>query len=290
MGDTSKIGRWARRRTVAVVAGLVVLPSLSEGARSSTGQPLDSPMVLIPAGPFIMGNAADDLPEALPRHQVTLSAYSIDAHEVTNAEYRACESAGACTAPSSLSSSTRPSYHTNPAFDTYPVINVTWAQASTYCVWAGKRLPTEAEWEKAARGGCEVVAPSSCGPEDVRTYPWGEAPASCTLANYQPFPAPYCVTGGDTDAVGSRPGGDSPYGVHDMAGNVAEWVADWYNSNTYSRCSGTCTDPPGAPVGTERVIRGGSWGEAAGFLLRVGVRSLGTPARQFDKVGFRCAK
>jgi len=247
-------------------------------------------MVSIPAGPFIMGNSAEDLPEALPRHQVTLSAYSIDAHEVTNAEYRACEAAGACTAPSSLASNTRPNYHTSPAYDAYPVIYVTWAQASAYCAWDGKRLPTEAEWEKAARGGCEIVAPASCGPEDARTFPWGETPASCTLANYQPYPAPFCVTGGDTDAVGSRPGGDSPYGVHDMSGNVAEWVSDWYNSNTYSRCSGPCTDPPGAPTGSERVVRGGSWDDGAGFLLRVGRRSLDTPTLQFNQVGFRCAK
>ncbi len=211
MSDNPKIRTWAGRRTLAVVAGLVLVPSPSIGASSSPVQPLDTPMIAIPAGPFIMGNTSEELPEALPRHQVTLAAYSIDAHEVTNVEYRACESAGACTAPSSLSSNTRSSYHTNAAYDAYPVIYVSWAQASAYCTWAGKRLPSEAEWEKAARGGCKIVAPATCGPEDVRTFPWGETPASCTLANYQPFPAPFCVTGGDTDAVGSRPGGDSPY-------------------------------------------------------------------------------
>ncbi len=89
---------------------------------------------------------------------------------------------------------------------------------------------------------------------------------------------------------GHESAGDSPYGVHDMAGDVAVWVADWYRSNTYPQCSGTCTDPHDAPAGTERVVRGGSWAVGAGFLLRVGVRSLDTPTRQFDEVGFRCAK
>jgi formylglycine-generating enzyme required for sulfatase activity len=290
MSDQVKIRRWAGPARLVAAAGLILLSPIAGGASSTPVQPLDSQMVAIPAGPFIMGNSGEDLPEALPRHQVTLSAYSIDAHEVTNVEYRACESAGACTAPTSISSNTRSNYHTNAAFDAYPVINVSWAQASAYCVWAGKRLPTEAEWEKAARGGCEVVAPASCGAEDARSFPWGEAAASCTLANFRPYPAPYCVSGGDTDAIGTHPSGDSPYGVHDMAGNVAEWVADWYNSYTYSRCSGTCTDPPGAPTGTERVARGGSWADSAGYLLRVGVRSLDTPTIQSNQLGFRCAK
>src|SRR5262249_58232320 len=106
---------WARRRTLATGTGLILLPSVSTGASSSPAQPLDSPMVTIPAGPFIMGNTSEELPEALPRHQVTLSAYSIGAHEVTNAEYRACEASGPCTAPRSLASEPRSSPHTNPA-------------------------------------------------------------------------------------------------------------------------------------------------------------------------------
>ena len=234
--------------------------------------------VLIPAGPFLMGcdstNPAESCrSEEQPLHTVTLSAYAIDKYEVTNARYQACVADGGCTAPHQSSSYTRPAYHGNPTYNDYPVINVDWHQATAFCAWAGKRLPTEAEWEKAARGGI-----------DTRKYPWGDAAADCTKVNYWGFGG--CV--GDTSQVGSYAAGASLYGVMDMAGNVTEWVNDWYDPGYYSQ-SLDSTDPTGPATGTYRVQRGGSWGSVDN-----NVRS----ARRVDNLsghwnsygGFRCVR
>ncbi len=243
--------------------------------RPAAAAPAVSEMVTVPAGPFMMGSTTSDLNDALPLHQVTLSAYSIDVHTVTNGEYLECETAAACTAPGSPSSFTRTNYHTDPKYAAFPVVYVSWAQAKVYCTWAGKRLPTEAEWEKAARGG-----------SDQRTYPWGEAAPTCAVANFFPLTS-YCI--GDTDAVGARPAGDSPYGVHDMAGNVLEWVADWYDAAYYSKCSSGCTNPQGPATGVQRVLRSSAWFMDAPHL-RLAIRASENPASQVDFFGFRCAK
>jgi formylglycine-generating enzyme required for sulfatase activity len=245
----------------------------------------------VPAGGFLMGSTdADGQAEddEKPQHTVYLDAFWIDRTEVTNAQYRKCVEAGTCEAPVPC-----PVWGGEATFDdqttkaNHPVVCVRWYDAAKYCQWAGVRLPTEAEWEKAARG------------TDGRVYPWGNSFDGSRLdfcdSNCQREQARTVTNASDgysrTAPVGSYPAGASPYGLLDMAGNVWEWVNDWYDSGYYGRSP--ARNPPGPDTGQRRVIRGGSWndGDWRPQQLRAAYRG-GTwwaGAIGSDHLGFRCA-
>ena len=224
---------------------------------------LGTPSVRVPAGTFLMGcnEAVDGACESdeLPYHRVALGDFEIDLTEVTQLAYRRCIDDGACSLPSA-------DFDPDDSPD-LPVVQVTWEQADAYCRWARRRLPTEAEWEKAARG------------DDGRTYPWGEALPDCALAN---------VFGcGDALApVGAAPDGASRYGALDMAGNAMEWVHDFYDAGYYA--TSPEVDPPGPDDAPFHVRRGGSYmGDDA--TVRVANRVTGFPL-PLPNTGFRCAR
>jgi formylglycine-generating enzyme required for sulfatase activity len=262
--------------TGVLVARPTALPGISPTVPSaiSPTQPRsidNAGMVNVPAGEFKMGsdNSAKEAEgNEKPQHTVYLNAFSIDKFEVTNALYKRCVDAGKCTAPANTISATRSSYYGNAAFDNYPVIYVNWNQAKTYCEWTGKRLPTEAEWEKAARGA------------DGRIYPWGNS-FDKTLLNSSED------SKGDTTVVGSYPGGASPYGIMDLSGNAWEWVADWHGENYYA--SSPRNNPTGPSFGRSRVLRGGAWNYNSPFA-RAAARIYAEPTYFAYNVGIRCAR
>lgn len=225
-------------------------------------------MILIPAGSFRMGcdaaNHAQCEHNELPLHTVILSAYYMDKYEVTIARYRVCVENGGCTSPE------WGNYTDRKSDPQEPVGAIDWYRATTFCAWAGKRLPSEAEWEKAARGST-----------DTRLYPWGDAAPNSTLAKY-----------GDRtdetrpDPVGSHPAGASPYGVMDMAGNINEWVNDWFD--LYGTAS-TVTNPVGPSTGHYRVKRGGDYANDS-WLMVTDQRNYGYPNSRAKNDGFRCAR
>jgi formylglycine-generating enzyme required for sulfatase activity len=245
-------------------------------------------MVDVPAGEFQMGcNVADDdecSTDELPYHAVTLSAYKIGKYEVTVGEYQQCVTNGACN-----NSSGEIHYNTNaddPACnlgaegkENHPMQCVTWYGAKAYCEYLGQRLPTEAEWEKAARG------------TDGRKYPWGNEIATCDHAVMFDSNAGGGGCGADgTMPIGSKEMGKSPYGAYDMAGNVWEWVNDWYDLSYYT--SSPANDPAGPETGEYRVLRGGSWNDYNVIHdLRTVHRNYGNPGYYLDRDdGFRCAE
>ena len=262
--------------TIGGLSGLIspkisaIPPDKTEGldAGSTMVSQMDGmTMVYVPAGKFTMGSP-DGVGESdeHPQHQVYLDAYWIDQTEVTNAMYEKCVKDGGCTEPLSISSYYRKdSYYGNSQYADYPVIYVNWNQAHNYCEWAGRQLPTEAQWEKAARG------------TDGRTYPWGNESPNIYLASFNGNVA-------DTTEAGAYPDGASPYGALDMAGNVWEWVADW--DGDYP--SGMVSNPTGPVSGNARILRGGSGNLNANYI-RSAVRFRNSPSSAYYLIGFRCA-
>ncbi len=241
--------------------------------------------LFISSGTFIMGGLdVYRKSNEIPPHEVYLNAYWIDQVEVTNGMYNLCVQAGSCRSPARNSSDNRLEYFGNPEFQDYPVVHVAWYDAHAYCQWAERRLPTEAEWEHAARG------------DDKRNFPWGDEPPNEYNSNSLNIV-------GDTSRVGSYAEGASPFGVLDMAGNVWEWVADRYRPDYYGK---SVYENPGGPSDDDvfndlRVIRGGSYRDDW-VILRLANRSyLAGPnpsaqptdeayyGRSSAMIGFRCA-
>ncbi len=262
-------------------------------------------MQLVPAGAFTMGGGI--ALNASPAHEVFLDAYYIDQLEVTNGQYAACVEQGKCKPPAKTTEQVFGCTHSLPPritceeYDSayyasekdYPVIYVDWDMAETYCEWRGAALPTEAQWEKAARG------------TDKRTYPWGET-IDCARSNYSKcYSTVQAATGGSlpTNKVSNEsflfaeslrllpPGqlqlGASPYGAYDMAGNVGEWVADWFSSDYYK--NSPSGNPAGPETGTARVYRGGAFTSEA-HVLSTTYRSFAKPDSTKYYIGFRCAR
>lgn len=267
---------WIAIASVGVALLMMVILGVSGKLSRFIYYPLEMDWVNIPAGEFQMGSSNKQIADALmlcsdctfrdeqPQHLVNLDEFEIGKFEVTNQEYAQCVKAGRCRPPSNKTYSVQ-------EYELHPVTDVSWDDANTYCSWVDGRLPTEAEWEKAAHG------------TDGRTYPWGES-IDCSLANYYGKDDGNAACVNDTMPVGSYESGKSPYGVYDMAGNVWEWTADWYNYY-----------PGGDPSSsidfgqTYRVLRGGSW-KNFGILARSAIRLRYVPASSNSIFGFRCAR
>jgi formylglycine-generating enzyme required for sulfatase activity len=261
---------WRQRRkyvmaALAVVAAVsvAVFYAMEMRSRTETAGNDGAPAVLIPAGAFVMG---DD--EESPRREIFIDAFYMDKYEITVARYaKFLEATGNVRPPEE--------------WDTVdakrdaelPVVGVDWRDASNYCLWAGKRLPTEAEWEKAARGA------------DERKYPWGNDAPTPEYARFgKPYQNPVYKDG--VAGVGTHPKGKSSFGVYDLSGNVWEWVADWY-AEGFPR--GDVRNPKGAESGTGRVMRGGGWYDPPARLTTT-KRMHANPLNRADDIGFRCAR
>ena len=274
---------------VAIVVSLSLLEDaqtpIREGARTSIARPTLLPpvgsasgerwtrptdgadMAYVPAGEFVMGSPdGEGHADEHPQHGVHLDAFWIDRYEVSNDQYRQCVEASACDAPTSCTWG-EPTYGDTGKAD-HPVVCVSWHDAEAYCQWADARLPTEAEWEKAARG------------TDGRRYPWGDEwdVGRCNASQ--------AYKGGATPVGSYSPGGDSPYGCADMAGNAWEWVADWYDEDYYNRSPDR--NPRGPDSGGYRVVRGGSWSDIQ-IRARSARRAELAPDLTSSDFGFRCS-
>jgi len=256
----------ATRPELATPGAADFTPESTPLAVSTKISPVDGMvMVEIPESHFNMGKEDNILSDDTPRHRVYLDTYWIDQTDVTNEMFAKCVQAGQCAFD--IQHAATDIHFSNPDYAKHPVVYVTWYQAVAYCQWAGRRLPSEAEWEKAARG------------KDGRSFPWGKEPVDSRLANYN-------NNTGDTTPVGGYPLGASPYGLLDMAGNVRQWVADWYSDLFYR--NSPIQNPLGPGLGEKRVLRGGSFKDPANGV-RVTVRFAHVPGSAGMNRGFRCA-
>jgi formylglycine-generating enzyme required for sulfatase activity len=274
LGEMISIKNKNLLRYIFVIVGIVisVLVALGLIARnphfqtSSTDKNIISKvdgmeLIYVPTGDFVMGSENGAADES-PKHEIYLDAFWIDKTEVTNEMYRKCIKDGTCEMPRSTL------FINNQEFDDHPVVDVTWQDADNYCGWAGRQLPTEAQWEKAARG------------TDGRNYPWGNKWED-SFVNWAESRDNYR----STSPVGSFPDGASPYGALDMVGNVWEWVADWYGHDYYQFADSE--NPQGPINGFERAHRGGSWYDYQPNL-RAPNRDRNTPHFPDLGIGFRC--
>ncbi len=221
--------------------------------------------VFVPAGEFLMGTDEKGVQKNRPAHVVYLSAFWIDQTEVSNAMFALCVEAGKCGPP--MMGGLNP-YYGKSEYANYPVVYVSWEAAKKYCQWAGRRLPSDAEWEKAARG------------TDGRLYPWGNQPPDMSLANFDNLI-------GESVPVDRYPLGASPYGALNMAGNAREWVADWFHEFYY--IVSPRENPQGPPSGSTKSLRGGSYLDDANEI-RIFNRFFHPPASPGINRGFRCAQ
>ena len=272
-----------------IAATLTAIPSITPGgqaAQAALPRPLSTPLpapagsaqaavtaadgmalVYVPAGEFIMGSTKYDRDletNEVPQRTVYLDAFWISRTQVTNAMFARCVSAGACQY--SASDKTNPRYQ-DPAYADHPVVYVSWQAAESYCEWSGGRLPTEAEWEKAARG------------TQGQKYPWGDTSPAVETVNTN-------NTVGDTTPVGQYPAGASPYGALDMGGNVREWVWDWYDPYYYQYAPDR--NPAGPAAGEKKVLKGSSFSDTYRYA-RPANRLAHDPASPGVNRGFRCA-
>jgi formylglycine-generating enzyme required for sulfatase activity len=264
------MSRW-KMIPLIVVAAWAVAPSPALSASRAALELDPVPMVTIPAGEFLMGSPeGTGRADERPQHSVYLDAFAIDQVEVTNERYMAFVTAtGHRNPPNPYGSGALLSVN---GVEQLPVVQTTWYDAKAYCSWAKKRLPTEAEWEKAARG------------TDGRLFPWGNEPATSRRANFdREWQDEHTL-----HPAGSLPDGDSPYGVRDMAGNAREWVQDWYDPEYYGHAQERNPQGPDKK-GVVRSIRGGSWHSPVSDITTT-ARGRGGFALQTHGTGFRCAR
>ena len=244
-------------RTVST--GLAILAAVQLGLTGPSAAAGKAGMALVPGGKFLMGS--DELMDSDPAHEVHLDSFYIDITEVTVAAYRAFAKGSGKAMPKA------PQWGWK---DDHPIISVSWSDARDYCQKSGKRLPTEAEWEKAARG------------TDSRIFPWEEGKKADGRANQLGDEDGFATTA----PVGTYPSGRSPYGVMDMAGNVWEWCADWYDRKYYRKSP--AKNPQGPEKGTTRAYRGGAWNNSP-YVLQSAGRGEAVPDKRDTSIGFRCA-